>query len=69
MVSKVTQNTILKLDPNGADGAAYTTLVAVAACPTFPKTDPAIIELDRPFAFAVFSHSGAPLFVGTYMGD
>lgn len=69
MVSKVTQNTILKLDPNGADGAAYTTLVAVAACPTFPKTDPAIIELDRPFVFAVFSHSGAPLFVGTYMGD
>lgn len=69
MVSKVVQNAMLKLDPNGADGAAYTALVAVAACPTFPKTDPAIIELDRPFAFSVFSHSGAPLFVGTYMGD
>ena len=69
MVSKVTQNTMLKLDPNGAEGAAYTAFVAVAACATFPKTDPVKVVLDKPFVFAAFSHSGAPLFIGTYMGD
>lgn len=69
MVSKVTQNTMLKLDPNGAEGAAYTAFVAVAGCLPSSIPDPVRVVLNRPFAFAVFSHSGAPLFVGTYMGD
>ena len=69
MVSKVVQNTMLKLDPNGVEGAAYTIFVVPAGCAPEPMPEPVRVVFDRPFAFAVFSHSGAPLFVGAYVGN
>ena len=69
MVSKVIQDTMLKLDPNGAEGAAYTIFAVPAGCVPEPMPEPVRIVFDRPFAFAIFSHSGAPLFVGAYVGN
>lgn len=69
MVSKVIQDTMLKLDPNGAEGAAYTIFAVAAGCAPEPMPEPVRVVFDRPFAFAIFSHSGAPLFVGAYVGN
>lgn len=68
MVSKVIQGTMLKLDPNGAEGAAYTIFAVPAGCAPESMPEPVRVVFDRPFAFAIFSHSGAPLFVGVYRG-
>lgn len=68
MVSRVVQNAALKLDPNGAEGAAYTIFVVPAGCASESMSEPVRVVFDRPFAFAIFSHSGAPLFVGAYRG-
>lgn len=68
MVSKVIQGTMLKLDPNGAEGAAYTIFAVPAGCAPEPMPEPVRVVFDRPFAFGIFSHSGAPLFVGVYRG-
>ena len=68
MVSRVVQNAVLKLDPNGAEGAAYTIFAVPAGCAPESMPEPVRVVLDRPFAFAIFSHSGAPLFVGAYTG-
>ncbi len=69
MIGEVVQSAALKLDPNGAEGAAYTILVACAGCLPEFVPEPVRVVFDRPFAFAVFSRSGAPLFVGSYVGD
>lgn len=69
MVSRVIQGTMLKLDPNGAEGAAYTIFAVEAGCPPEPMSESVRVVFDRPFAFAIFSHSGAPLFVGAYVGN
>lgn len=68
MVSRVVQNAVLKLDPNGAEGAAYTIFAVPAGCAPESMPEPVRVVFDRPFAFAIFSHSGAPLFVGVYGG-
>ena len=68
MVSKAIQDTMLKLDPNGAEGAAYTIFAVPAGCAPESMPEPVRVVFDRPFAFAIFSHSGAPLFVGVYRG-
>ena len=68
MVSKAIQDTMLKLDPNGAEGAAYTIFAAPAGCAPESMPEPVRVVFDHPFAFAIFSHSGAPLFVGVYRG-
>lgn len=67
MVSKVIQDTMLKLDPNGPEGAAYTIFAVAAGCAPEPMPEPVRVVFDRPFA--IFSHSGAPLFVGAYVGN
>ena len=69
MASKVIQGTMLKLDPNGAEGVAYTIFAVEAGCLPESMPEPVRIVFDRPFAFAIFSHSGAPLFVGAYVGN
>lgn len=64
MISEVIQSAKLTLDPNGAEGAAYTAIVADIGCmPDFVR-----IVFDQPFAFAVFSRTGVPLFAGAYVG-
>lgn len=68
MVSRVVQNAMLKLDPNGAEGAAYTIFAVPAGCAPEPMPELVRVVFDRPFTFAIFSHSGAPLFVGVYRG-
>lgn len=68
MVSRVVQNAVLKLDPNGAEGAAYTIFAVPAGCAPESMPEPVRVVFDRPFAFGIFSHSGAPLFVGVYRG-
>lgn len=68
MISEVIQSAKLTLDQNGAEGAAYTVIAADIGCIPKPMPNPARIVFDQPFAFAVFSRSGAPLFTGAYMG-
>lgn len=68
MVSKAIQDTMLKLDPNGAEGAAYTIFAVPAGYAPEPMPVLVRVVFDRSFAFAIFSHSGAPLFVGAYRG-
>ena len=50
MASKVIQNTMLKLDPNGAEGAAYTIFAVAAGCAPEPMPEPVRVVFDRPFA-------------------
>ena len=68
MVSRVVQNAMLKFDPNGAEGAAYTIFAVPAGYAPEPMPELVRVVFDRSFAFAIFSHSGAPLFVGAYRG-
>lgn len=68
MVSKAIQDTMLKLDPNRAEGAAYTIFAVPAGYAPEPMPELVRVVFDRSFAFAIFSHSGAPLFVGAYRG-
>ena len=68
-VDSVVQNAQLKLDLNGAEGVAFTLVVAAAeAAPEEWPPEPVEVVFDRPFAFALFSSTGAPLFVGVYEG-
>ncbi|MDU5357291.1 serpin family protein [Atopobium minutum] len=69
MLDSVTQSSKFKLDPNGVEGSAFTLLVAVAGIPPEFPPPPIRLVFDRPFAFALFSQSKAPLFVGTYIGN
>ena len=64
MVNKAIQDTMLKLDPNGAEGAAYGVFVVAAGCAPEPMPEPVRIVFDRPFAFAIFSHSGGHCLLG-----
>ncbi|WP_294415308.1 serpin family protein [uncultured Senegalimassilia sp.] len=68
MISEVIQSAKLALDQNGAEGAAYTVIAADIGCIPEPMPDSVRVVFDQPFAFAVFSRSGAPLFTGAYMG-
>lgn len=67
MISEVIQSAKLTLDPNGAEGAAYTAIAADIGRIPEPMPNSIRIVLDRPFAFAPFSRSGALLFAGAYM--
>lgn len=67
-ISEVIQSTKLALDQNGAEGAAYTVIAADIRCIPEPMPNPTRVVFDQPFAFAVFSRSGAPLLTGAYMG-
>ena len=67
-ISEVIQSAKLALDQNGAEGAAYTVIAADIGCIPEPMPNPVRIVFDKPFAFAVFSRTGAPLFAGAYMG-
>ena len=68
MISEVIQSVKLALDQNGAEGAAYTVIAADIGCIPEPMPNPMRVVFDQPFAFAVFSRTGAPLFAGAYMG-
>ena len=68
MLNQVIQNSVLKLDPFGVEGAAYTMCIAVAGIPPSLFAKPVKVVFNRPFAFALFSNTGAPLFVGVYAG-
>ena len=68
MLDQVIQNSVLKLDPFGVEGAAYTMCIAIAGCPPSVFQEPVRVVFDRPFAFALFSNTGAPLSVGVYAG-
>ena len=61
MVSKAIQDTMLKLDPNGAEGVAYTIFAVSAGCALEPMPELVRVVFDRPFAFAIFSHSGCAI--------
>lgn len=67
MISEVIQSAKLTLDPNGAEGAAYTAIAADIGRIPEPMPNPMRVVFDQPFAFAVFSRSGVPLFTGAYM--
>lgn len=52
-----------------SEGAAYTIFAVEAGCLPESMPEPVRVVFERPFAFAIFSHSGAPLFVGAYVGN
>ena len=65
MADSVIQNTRLKIDEEGLEGASYVIMGMVGAAPPTNPPEPREIVFDRPFAIAVTSPDGAPLFVGT----
>ncbi len=68
MISEVIQSAKLTLDQNEAEGAAYTVLAADIGRIPEPMPNPMRVVFDQPFAFTIFSRSGAPFFAGAYMG-
>ena len=69
MVDSCTQSAKLKIDTDGAEGGAFTIMYCVTGAALFDCEPPVEVTFDRPFAFALFNRSNAPLFVGTYMGE
>lgn len=69
MVDSCKQSAKLKIDVDGAEGGAFTIMCCFAGAALFDREPPVEVTFDRPFAFALFNRSGAPLFVGTYMGE
>ena len=69
MVDSCMQSAKLKIDTDGAEGGAFTIMCCVTGAALFDCEPPVEVTFDRPFAFALFNRSGAPLFVGTYMGE
>lgn len=65
MVDDVIQNTRLKIDEEGLEGASYALICVCAGALPEDKPEPREIAFDRPFAVAVTSPDGLPLFVGT----
>lgn len=65
MVDDVIQNTMLKIDEEGLEGASYALICVCAGALPEDKPEPREIAFDRPFAVAVTSPDGLPLFVGT----
>ena len=65
MVDDVIQNTKLKIDEEGLEGASYVLMCVCAGALPEDKPEPREIAFDRPFAVAVTSPDGLPLFVGT----
>lgn len=69
MVDSCKQSAKLKIDVDGAEGGAFTIMCCFTGAALFDREPPVEVTFDRPFAFALFNRSGAPLFVGTYMGE
>lgn len=65
MVDDVIQNTRLKIDEEGLEGASYALMCVCAGALPEDKPEPREIAFDRSFAVAVTSPDGLPLFVGT----
>lgn len=65
MVDDVIQNTRLKIDEEGLEGASYVLMCVCAGAPPEDKPEPREIVFDRPFVVAVTAPDGLPLFVGT----
>ena len=65
-VSQITQDTFIDVDESGTEAAAVTTIVAdLNSAAGSGPTPPAIIRMDRPFAFAIRENTtGAILFMG-----
>lgn len=64
-VDEVIQSTRLKVDEHGLEGASYVVGCVVAGGVPMDLPKPRKIVLNRPFAVAVASPDGLPLFVGT----
>lgn len=64
-VGEVVQSTELRIDEEGLEGASHTEMIVVTGLPPENPPAPREIIFDRPFAVAVTSPSGSPLFVGT----
>lgn len=65
MVDDVIQSTRLKIDEEGLEGASYVIMCVCAGALPEDAPEPREIVFDRPFAVAVASPDGLPLFVGT----
>ena len=61
-VNKVVHGARLKIDEEGAEGAAYVKVTAPGAAP--PLEDRVELKLDRPFVFVLTNSDNIPLFVG-----
>lgn len=69
MLDRAIQSSMLKLDPNGAEGAAFTLFDCCTGALPMDPPEPVRLVFDRPFAFALFNDADAPLFVGAYTGE
>ena len=61
-VDEIVHGARLKIDEEGAEGAAYVEVSAPGAAP--PPDDRVEIRFDRPFVFVLTSNENLPLFVG-----
>ena len=61
-VNRVVHGARLKIDEEGAEGAAYVKVTAPGAAP--PLDDRVELKLDRPFVFVLTNSDNIPLFVG-----
>lgn len=68
MLGRAIQSLMLKLDPNGTEGASFTLFACCAGALPLDPPEPLRLVFDRPFAFALFNDADAPLFVGAYTG-
>ena len=55
----------IALDEDGIEAAAYTAAMMRLGCAPAKRPEPRKVTLDRPFAYAVLSPGGQPLFMGT----
>ena len=69
MLDRAIQSSMLKLDPNGAEGAAFTLFACRAGALPMDPPEPVRLVFNRPFVFALFNDADAPLFVGAYTGE
>lgn len=63
-IGDIRQETHIGIDENGVEAAAYTEIIAFAGAMPMEPDDELDLKLDRPFAFALISDTGVPLFVG-----
>lgn len=61
---EIVQGAKISVDEIGVEAAAYTLITLCLGAPNFNPPKPRKVVLDRPFAYAIVSRTGLPLFVG-----
>ena len=63
-IDAVNQETVLKVDKDGCEGATYTIVEIGTIAPTSTPGKSLTIKLDRPFFYCITNQNDIPLFTG-----